>query len=128
MKNRLLSLQQIVALFLVAFGVLTLTNLASDARELHTLHRRVEILQQNKSALEAEIAALRSQKEALARPHWADEAARKWLHWTRPNEVLVVVTPSDPRGTSPAAPADTDDSNAPSHWQEWVAYLLGTNP
>jgi cell division protein FtsB len=127
-KNRLLSLQQIVALFLVAFGVLALTNLANDARELHTLYQRVEILQQRRLALEAEIADLRSQKEALARPHWADEAARKWLHWTRPNEVLVVVTPSEPRGTSPATSADADDSNAPSHWQEWLAYLQGMNP
>lgn len=128
MKNRLLTLQQIVALFLVAFGVLTLTNLANDARELHTLHQQVEILNQNKSALEAELADLRSQKEALARPHWADEAARKWLRWTRPNEVLVVVTPSEPRGTSAAASADMDDDNAPSHWQEWLAYLQGKNP
>ncbi len=128
MKNRLLSLQQIVALFLVAFGVLTLTNLANDARELHTLYRQVETLQQSKSALEAEIADLRSQREALSRPHWADLAARQWLRWTRPNEVLVVVEPSQPRGTSPAASADTADSNAPSHWQEWVAYLQGMNP
>lgn len=128
MKNRLLSLQQIVALFLVAFGVLTLTNLANDARELHTLYRQVDILRQNRGALEAEIADLKAQIQALARPHWADEAARRWLHWTRPNEVLVVVTPSIPRGSSPATYADMAESNAPSHWQEWVAYLQGTNP
>lgn len=129
MKNRLLSLQQIAALFLVAFGVLTLMNLANDARELHTLYRQVETLQQSRSALEAEVADLRSQQEALARPHWADLAARKWLHWTRSNEILVVVSPSEESSVSyPATPADTNDSNAPSHWQEWVAYLQGINP
>ncbi len=128
MKNRLLSLQQIFALFLVAFGVLTLANLASDARELHTLYQQVDTLRQNKAALEAEIADLKAQKEALARPHWADEAARKWLHWTRPNEVLVVVPPSDSRGIPSAAIAETEDSNPPSHLQEWLAYLSGTNP
>jgi len=127
-KNRLLSLQQIFALFLVAFGVLTLTNLAADARELHTLSLQVETLQQSKAALQAEIADLRSQKEALARPHWADEAARKWLHWTRPNEVLVVVAPSQPNGTAAATSTGANESNPPSHWQEWVAYLQGTNP
>lgn len=128
MKNRLLSLQQIVALVLVAFGVLTLMNLASDARALHTLYQQVDILRQDKAALDAEIADLRAQKEALARPHWADLAARQWLHWARPNEVLVVVEPSQFRGTAPATSADTAESNAPSHWQEWVAYLRGTNP
>lgn len=129
MKNRLLSLQQIAALFLVAFGVLTLMNLTNDARELHTLYRQVETLQQSRSALEAEVADLRSQREALARPHWADLAARKWLHWTRPNEILVVVTPSEESSVPyPATSADTNDSNAPSHWQEWMAYLQGINP
>lgn len=129
MKNRLLSLQQIAALFLVAFGVLTLVNLANDARELHTLYRQVETLQQSRSALEAEVADLRAQQEALVRPHWADLAARKWLHWTRSNEILVVVNPSEESSVSyPATPAGTNDSNAPSHWQEWVAYLQGINP
>ena len=129
MKNRLLSVPQFIALFVIVIGALTLARLADDAREVHALYQQVQTLEQNKAAIEAEISGLQAELDASAKPGWIELMVRKWLHWTRSNETLIVVLPPSGASSAPAQPkAGTLMSSVTTHWQEWVDYLLGLNP
>jgi cell division protein FtsB len=128
-KTRLLSVPQFIALFVIVIGALTLARLADDAREVHALYQQVETLEQNKAAIEADIADLQSQLDASSQPGWIELMVRKWLHWTRSDETLIVVVSPPETSSAGAQPKPgTLMSSVTTHWQEWVDYLLGLNP
>jgi cell division protein FtsB len=128
-KTRLLSVPQFIALFVIVIGALTLARLADDAHEVHALSQQVQTLEQSKAALEADIADLQSQLDASAKPGWIELMVRKYLHWTRSNETLVVFLPASGAPAAPAQnPSATLMDSVTTRWQEWVNYLLGLNP
>ena len=129
MKNRLLSVPQFIALFVIVIGALTLARLADDAREVHALYLQVQTLEQTQAAMEADIADLQSQLDASANPGWIELMVRKYLHWTRSNETLIVIaSPSEGAVAAGQPQANTLMGSVTTRWQEWVNYLLGLNP
>ena len=128
MKSRLLSVPQFIALFVIVISALTLARLADDARELHALYQQVQTLEQSKVALDSEIAELQSEIDASAKPGWVELMVRKWLHWTRAGETLIVVKSSSGAAAATAQSQPGQAGSLPTHWQQWVNYFLGSIP
>jgi len=127
-KSRLLSVQQWLALVLVAFGVFTLASLVGRTGEIYALHQKVAVLEQRKAALDGEVQTLEGQIAAAGEPGWIEMAARKWLHWVLPGETLVVIPASALEVPSSQPRTNSLVRGAVAHWEEWRAYLLGANP
>lgn len=128
MRNRLLSMQQLLALFVAVIGIFALANMVRNTQDSYALYQKVAILQERKAALEADIARLDEQLAATEMPGWAELAVRKSLHWVRPDETLVVFRFESIESPEPQSRGDSFVENVTSHLQEWQAYLLGMHP
>jgi len=128
MKSRLLSVPQFIALFVIVVGILALARLADDAREVHALYQQVQTLETSKAALESDIATLQSEIDASSKPGWIEVMVRKWLRWTRSGETLIVIQSPSGDAPSPQPQPGISIGGVPTHLQEWVNYLLGSNP
>jgi len=127
-RSRLLSIPQLLALFVIVIGVSVLVKLTDDARVTYALYQQVQMLEQQKASMEAEVKDMNAQIAAMSKPGWAEQAVREWLRWVRPGETLLVLTSPVPDSLVPHPSADSLADGAPSRWQVWLNYLLGLDP
>jgi len=126
-RTRLLSIPQLLALFVIVIGVFVLVKLTDDARATYALYQQVRTLEQQNASLEAEVKDMEAQLAATSKPGWMELAVRKYLRWARAGETLLVLMAPVPDAIAPHLDADSLADGAPSRWQVWLDYLLGVN-